>query len=79
MTFWVESLEVTDVKKWGEIVSVTVRLIDTDTGSILRTADIKTNDANDIPNQIDELALIISGEAPDEDKPDIVNPVRQMM
>jgi len=62
------------VIKWGDIVSVTVRLIDTDTGSILKTADVKTNDANDIPNQIDELALIISGKAPDEDKPDIIRP-----
>ncbi len=50
------------VLRWGNTISVTARLIDTTTGSIIRTCDLKTSNVDEIPNKIDDLALILAGE-----------------
>jgi hypothetical protein len=49
------------VLKWEDVISVTARLIHTETGSILKTAEIKTIHSRDIPDRIDELAIDIAG------------------
>jgi lipid-binding SYLF domain-containing protein len=49
------------VIKWGNLTYVTGRLIDTENGAILNASEVKTNDVNDIRNQVDELAMIIIG------------------
>ncbi len=49
------------VIKWGKTISVTARLIDTDNGSILKTAKVTTTNIEKIPDEIDDLALIIAG------------------
>ena len=52
------------VLRWGKTLSVTARLIDTTTGTILRTADIKVENPDQIPGRMDELAraLVIEDE-----------------
>ena len=50
------------VIKWGNLIYVTGRLIDTENGAILKASEVKTNDVNDIRHKVDELAMIIIGE-----------------
>ncbi len=50
--------------KWGETISIEARLIDTGTGVIRATAGIKTNNRDNIPNQIDLLARKLVGPVP---------------
>jgi hypothetical protein len=50
--------------KWGETISIEARLIDTGTGVIRATAGIKTNNRNNIPDQIDLLARKLVGPVP---------------
>ncbi|MBU0481121.1 MAG: SUMF1/EgtB/PvdO family nonheme iron enzyme [Proteobacteria bacterium] len=59
--FGVQAIITGSVIRWEDTVSVTARLIDTSTGSIIRTAEIKTGNMNTVPSRIDELALIIAG------------------
>lgn len=54
--YGVQSIVTGGVLKWGEIISVTARLIDAETGSILRTAVIRSENLNEIPSLIDSLA-----------------------
>ncbi len=53
------------VLRWGKTLSVTARLIDTTTGTILRTSDIKVENPDQIPGRMDELAraLVIEEES----------------
>ncbi len=60
--YGVEAIVTGSVLKWGRIISVTARLIDTQTGTILKAADVKAEDVSEIPTRIDELALILSGQ-----------------
>ena len=50
--------------KWGETISIVARLIDTSTGVIRSAAEIKTNNRNSIPDQIDLLARKLVGPEP---------------
>jgi hypothetical protein len=50
------------VIKWGNLIYVTGRFIDTENGAILKASEVKANDVNDIRNKVDELAMIIIGE-----------------
>jgi len=59
--YGVKGLITGSVLKWGDTISVTARLIDTDNGSILKTADVKTTNVESIPHRINELAEIIAG------------------
>lgn len=59
--YGVKGIVTGSVIKWGEIIYVTARLIDTENGAILSANEVKTTDMNDIRNKIDELALIITG------------------
>jgi len=54
--YGVKSIVAGGVLKWGEVISVTARLIDAKTGSILRTAVISSSNLNKIPALIDRLA-----------------------
>ena len=47
--------------KWGDTISIVARLIDTNTGVIRSAAEIKTNNRNSIPDQIDLLARKLVG------------------
>ena len=49
------------VIKWGDVIYINARLIDTENGAILKANEVKATDINDIRNRIDELALIIVG------------------
>jgi formylglycine-generating enzyme required for sulfatase activity len=64
--FGVKGIITGSVLKWGQTVSVTSRLIDTDNGTILKVATVKTTDIERIPNEIDSLALIIAGKQIEE-------------
>ncbi|MEJ2201852.1 MAG: SUMF1/EgtB/PvdO family nonheme iron enzyme, partial [Desulfuromonadaceae bacterium] len=44
------------VLRWGDTLSVTARLIDATTGTILRTTDLKVDSLEQIPGRMDELA-----------------------
>ena len=50
--------------KWGDTISIVARLIDTSTGVIRSAAEIKTNNRDNIPNQIDLLARKLVGPVP---------------
>ncbi len=50
--------------KWGDTISIVARLIDTSTGVIRSAAEIKTNNRNSIPEQIDLLARKLAGLVP---------------
>jgi len=50
------------VLRWGHTLSVTARLIDTTTGTILRTADLKVDNPDQIPGRMDELARTLVGD-----------------
>ncbi len=62
--YGVDAIITGSVMKWGDTVSVTARIIDTRTGSIMKTAEIKSYDVDDIPSMIHRLAdrLIITPE-----------------
>lgn len=51
------------VFRWGDTITVTARLIDSDTGSIKHTAEIRTGNLNSLPGRINDLALILTGQA----------------
>jgi hypothetical protein len=59
--FGVEAIITGTVIKWGDVISVTSRLIDAQSGAILIGADVKAGDANQIPDKIDELARYLAG------------------
>lgn len=48
------------VLRWGKTLSVTARLIDTTSGTILRTADLKVDNPEQIPGRMDELARALA-------------------
>lgn len=77
--YGVQGLVTGSVIKWGDVISVTVRLIDTETGSILKTADVKTTNVNDIPTHIETLAAVIAGKEPKKQKIEIVSPLQDNM
>ncbi|MBD3288219.1 hypothetical protein GF337_05390 [candidate division KSB1 bacterium] len=58
----VQAIITGSVIKFGNIVSVTAKLIDTETAQIIDSADIKVSDINAVSNQIDKLALELAHE-----------------
>ena len=67
------------VLKWGSTVSIVARMIDTNSGVILKTAEIKTQNVDHIPNKLDQLARLVAGVAvqstPTPVAPPVVPPV----
>jgi hypothetical protein len=59
--FGVEAIITGTVIKWGNVISVTSRMVDTQSGAILIGADVKTADVNHIPDKIDQLAGYLAG------------------
>jgi len=51
------------VFRWGSIITVSARLIDTETGAIKHTAEIRAGNMDAVPNRIKELARVLSGQA----------------
>ncbi|MBF0120364.1 MAG: hypothetical protein HQK79_16120 [Desulfobacterales bacterium] len=49
------------VIKFGDIISISIRMIDTETGDVIKADDAKMYNINDIPANIDNLALFIAG------------------
>lgn len=62
--YGVEAIVSGTALKWGETISIVARLIDTNTGVIRSTAEIKTTNRNNIPDQIDLLARKLVGPEP---------------
>lgn len=62
--YGVKSIVAGGVLRWGDIISVTARLIDAETGSIQRTAVIRSKNLNEIPSLIDSLAQGLVAEQP---------------
>ena len=52
----VQAIVTGSVIKFGDIVSVTAKVIDVETAKIISSADIKVNDINSISSEIDRLA-----------------------
>lgn len=59
--FGVQGVITGGVMRWGNTISVTARLIDTTSGTILKTADVKAGDVDAIPDRINDLARMIAG------------------
>ena len=53
----VQAIVTGSVIKFGDIISVTAKLIDTETAQVIDSADIKATDVNSISSQIEKLAL----------------------
>ncbi len=51
------------VFRWGDTITVTARLIDSNTGAIKHTAEIRTFDLDAVPGRISDLARILTGQA----------------
>lgn len=51
------------VFRWGDTITVTARLIDANTGSIKKTAEIRTLELAAVPGRIGDLARILTGQA----------------
>lgn len=51
------------VFRWGETITVTARLIDSNTGAIIHTAEIRTPALDAVPGRINDLARILTGQA----------------
>jgi len=51
------------VFRWGDTITVTARLIDTTTGAIKRTAEVRSFDLAAVPGRVDDLARVLSGQA----------------
>lgn len=59
--YGVEAIITGSMIRWENTFSVTARLINASTGSIIKTAEIKTGSMNSVPSRIDELAQLITG------------------
>jgi lipid-binding SYLF domain-containing protein/TolB-like protein len=66
--YGVEAIITGSVIKWGNIIYISARLIDTENGMILKTYEVETNDINDIRSKTDDLASIITGVDAGEEK-----------
>lgn len=49
--------------RWGSTITVSARLIDTSTGAIQRTAEIRSGAMDAVPDRIKELARVLTGQA----------------
>jgi TolB-like protein len=58
----VEAIVTGSVSKFGDVISVTAKLIDTATAKIIDSGDIKVSDVNRISFEIDKLALELATE-----------------
>jgi len=58
----VQAIITGSVIKFGDIISVTAKVIDVETAKIMRSADIKVNHINAISSEIDRLALELAKE-----------------
>jgi TolB-like protein len=58
----VEAIVTGSIIKFGDIISVTAKVVDVETAKILATADIKVNDINAISTEIEKLAWELARE-----------------
>ncbi len=58
----VQAIVTGSVSKFGDIISVTAKVIDVETAKIIQTADIKVNSVNAISSEIDRLAWELAKE-----------------
>ncbi len=59
----VQAIVTRSVIKFGQLISITVKLIDTETVKLIDSADLKTSNVNDIPSMIEELAMDLADES----------------
>ena len=50
------------VFRWGNTITVSARLIDSETGAIKRTAEIRVGNMDAVPDRIKELARVLTGQ-----------------
>jgi hypothetical protein len=62
--YGVEAVVSGTVLQWGETISIVARLVDTSTGVIRKTAEVKTRNSQNIPDEIDLLARKLAGPIP---------------
>jgi TolB-like protein len=60
----VEAVVSGTVLQWDETISIVARLVDTSTGVIRKTAEVKTRRRQNIPDEIDLLARKLAGPVP---------------
>ena len=58
----VQAIVTGSVIKFGDVISVTAKLIDSETAKILATGDVKVYNVNEIPVKLDRLALELAKE-----------------
>ena len=54
--YGVDAIVTGSVTKWGDLITINARIIDTSTGSIIKTGQVKTHNVNAIPQMMDNLA-----------------------
>lgn len=59
--YGVDAIVSGSVMAWGDIISITARLISTENGSIISSGDVKATDKNAVALQIDRLAHMLAG------------------
>jgi len=59
--YGVEGVITGSVVKWGDILQVNARLVDTTDGSVLKAAQIQSTNSNDIPQLIEQLSQRLAG------------------
>jgi hypothetical protein len=58
----VEAIVTGSVLKFGDIISVTAKVIDVETARIIDSADVKTTDVNAISSEIEKLAFLLASD-----------------
>lgn len=58
----VEAIVTGSVLKFGDIISVTAKVIDVETARIIDSADVKTTDVNQISAEIEKLAFLLASD-----------------
>lgn len=60
--YGVEAIVTGSILKWGEVISVTARIVNTQNGEIIKAYDVKTKNENIIREKIQELAELLAGQ-----------------
>lgn len=64
--FGVPAIVAGSIIGWEGVYSITARIIDTNTGRVLSSADYKTKDTTKIAEAMDDIALVLAGEMTQE-------------
>jgi hypothetical protein len=64
--YGVKGFIIGSVVKVGDVISLRVRLMDTNLGAVLKTVDVNTYDTKSIPAKLEEIAFLLAGKTPEK-------------